>query len=150
MLLRAVRIEECAGDIYNRIALPMHDKTRFFCYRGDDCRLQVLCVRNLEKSIFIRCRDDDSHSLLRFADGQLRSVKTLVLLRNDIEVYVQSVSQLADGNGYAACAEVVAALDHAGSFPVSEQPLELSLLRSVALLHFRAAALQGADVVGLG
>ena len=128
----------------------MHDESRLFRYRCDDCRLQVFCVRNLEKSIFVRRRDDDSHSLLRLADGQFRSIKTLVLLRYDIEVDVQPVSQLADGNGYAACAKVVAALNHAGRFPISEQSLELSLLRSIALLHFRAAALQGADVVRLG
>ncbi len=46
----------------------------------------------------------------------------------------QAVGQLADGHGHAAGAEVVAALDQAGHVAAAEQPLDLALLRGVALL----------------
>ena len=55
-----------------------------------------------------------------------------------VQVDVQAVGQLADGHGYAACAEIVAALDQPGDLPVAEQPLDLPLLGRVALLHLRS------------
>ncbi len=60
------------------------------------------------------------------------------------------VGQLADGDGHAAGAEVVAALDQAGGLGVAEQALELALLRGVALLDFGPAGLQRLGGVGLG
>ena len=55
------------------------------------------------------CADNDSHALLRLGDGELGAVQTVVLLRHGVQVDVKAVGQLADGDGYAARAEVVAA-----------------------------------------
>ena len=63
---------------------------------------------------------------------------------------MQSVGQLADGNRYAAGAEVVAALDQAGRFGIAEQALKLALFRRITLLHLGTAAFQRLQRVGFG
>ena len=120
----------------------MHDQTRLLCNGRDDCRFQILCLSDLEESLLVGCCDDNSHSFLGFADGKFRAVQAFVLLRHDVQVDVQAVSQLADGNGNTARTEVIAPLDHAGCFAVAEQSLKFPLFRSVTLLHFCAAVFQ--------
>ena len=83
--------------------------------------------------------DDHRHTLLRLADGELRSVQTAVLHRHAVEVDVQSVGQFADRHAHAACAEVVRLLHQSRRLRAAEQPFELALLRSIALLHLAAA-----------
>ena len=87
-------------------------------------------------------RDDDGHALLRFGDGKLRAVEAVVFFRHGVQVDAQPVGQLADGHGYAARAEIVAAADHARGLAVSKQALELALDRRVALLHLGPAAFE--------
>ncbi len=59
-------------------------------------------------------------------------------------------AQLAHGNGDAAGAKVVAALDQAAGVAAAEQTLQLALDRGVALLDLGAAGLDGLGVLGLG
>ena len=68
--------------------------------------------------------------------------RPVVLLRYGVQVDVQTVSQLADGNGYTARAEVVAAANHAGDIAVAEQALNLALFRRIALLHLCTAGFE--------
>ncbi len=90
------------------------------------------------------------HALLGLADGELRAVEALVLLRNLVQVDVQAVRQLADRDGDATCTKVVTALDEAARVLAAEQALELALGGGVALLHLCAVLLEGLDVVRLG
>ena len=94
--------------------------------------------------------DDAGHAFLRFGDGQLGAGEAFVFLRHTVEVDVQAVGQFADGNGNAASAEVVAALDHAGDFRTAEQALNLAFFDRVPLLHFCAGGFQRVDVLVLG
>ena len=79
--------------------------------------------------------DDDGHALLRFGDRKLRAGQALVFFRQGVEVDFQAVGQLADGDGDAAGAEIVAAFDAFGNVGAAEKPLKLALLGGVALLN---------------
>ena len=150
MFFRAVGIEEGAADVDDFPAVPAHYEAGAFGYDGDLGGAKVLFFRKGEEFLKVLRLDNYRHSLLGLAYGELGSVKTLVFLRNGIEVDVETVGELADGDGDAARAEVVAALYHAAGFGISEKALELALLRGVALLYLRAAGFKGFGGVGFG
>ena len=85
-----------------------------------------------------------------FGNGQLRAVKTVVFLRHRVQVDVQAVGKLADGNGYAAGTKVIAAFNQAARITATEKPLKLALNRGIALLDLRAVAFNGRGVVSFG
>ena len=120
MLLRAVRVEEFAGNIDDLVAVPCHGEARFFFDHRYRAGVQVLLFRECQKRLNIFGLNNDCHALLRFGDRQLRAVQTLIFLGNGVEVDIKTVSELADGNGNTARAEVITALDHAGRFPIAE------------------------------
>ena len=150
MLLRAIGIEKFPADVHNGLAVPAHFQPGLSGDLGQHRGLQVLLGGQGHEGLRVFGFHHHGHPFLRLADGKLGAVQTLVLLGHGVQVDVQPVGQLAHGNGYAAGAEVVAALDHAAGVAVAEQALELPLLRGVALLHLGPAALQRADGVGLG
>ena len=77
---------------------------------GNDDSLQMFSLAAAAMNVSASsCADDDRHALLRLGDGKLGAVQTVVLLRNGVQVDVQAVGQLADGDRNAARAEVVAA-----------------------------------------
>jgi len=136
VLDRAVRVEERARKVGNRLSAPVHDHAGAF---GDDCNavgLQVFGLRGSDELRLILRRDDDRHALLRFGDRKLGAVQPLVLLAHGVKLDGKTVGQLADGNRHAARAKVVAALDEARHLAVAEQALDLALFGRVALLHF--------------
>ena len=85
-----------------------------------------------------------------FGNGQLRAVKTVVFLRYRVQVDVQTVGKLADGNGNTAGTKVVAAFNQAARTAATEKPLKLALNRCVSLLDLRAVAFNGRGVVSFG
>ena len=142
MLGAAVGVEEVAGNVYDRVAVPGHAQT---VLAGHDCdldRFEVFLCRSGDERVRVLRAHNDRHALLRLGDGKLGAVQTVVLLGHGVEVDVQAVRQLADGDRYAARAEVVAAADHAGDVAVAEQALDLALLGRVALLDLCAAGLE--------
>ena len=143
VLFRTVGIEEFAGDIDDLVAAPEHREACLVGYFRHDRRFKVLLFGEIAERLCILCRYDDCHSLLRFADGEFRAVEAFVFLRNGVKLDGQTVSEFTDRNGYAACAEIVAALDEAGCVLVSKQSLEFSLLGRVALLYLCAARGEG-------
>ena len=94
--------------------------------------------------------DGHSHTLLALGDGQFGAVQTLIFLSDLVQVDLQAVGQLTDGNRDTACAKVVAALDEAAGILAAEQTLQLTLDGGVALLHLGTAGLQAGQLVGLG
>ena len=150
VLFRAVRVEERTADIHDPDAVPGHGQARFRFYDGDPACLQVLFRRKLKEPCLVFCLHAAGHTLLGFTDGKLRSVESLVFSRNRVQVDVESVRKLADRDGYAACAEVIAAFDQPGSLGVSEQSLELALFGRIALLHLSAAVFDRVAVMRLG
>ncbi len=108
---------------------------------NDRC-LEVFAVRQCSEAFHVGRRHNNSHSLLRFADCQFRTVQPIVFLRDSVQVNFQTIRQFADGNGNAARAKVITPLNQTGSLGIAEQSLQLSLLRRIALLYLCAAAFQ--------
>ena len=96
------------------------------------------------------CLKRNGHALLRLGDCQLSAIKTVILLRNSIQVDVKAVGKLANSNRDTAGTKVVAALNELASVFTAEEALKLALNRGVALLDLGSVALNGASVVGLG
>ena len=150
MLFRAVGVEELAGKVNDLLAAPEHSES---CFLGHGCNvssLEVFRGCDLDEASGILCGNNNSHSLLRFGDCKLGAVKSLVLLRNFVEIDGQTVCKLTDGNRNTARAKVIAALDKAGCFCVSEKTLKLALLGSVTLLNLCAAVGKRCRGVGFG
>ena len=150
MLVGAVGVEELAGEVGNGLPLPGHDHAGLLGDHGHAVGLQVLGLGELDKLVCVLGGDHYGHTLLGLGDGQLGAVQAVVLLADGVEVDLQAISQLTNGNRNAACAKVVAALDEAGDLGVTEQSLDLALLGGVTLLHLGGHGGQRLHVVGLG
>ena len=149
VLLRAVRIQEIAADVHNRLSVPVHDEASFLLHFRHDRRLQILFLRKAQEGLRVLRRHDHGHALLRLADRKLGAVKAFVLLRYCVQIDDEAVREFADRDRHAARAEVVAALDEFRCLRPAEQALEFSFLGGVALLNFRAAVFHGMRRVGL-
>ena len=150
VLLRAVGVEKVAVYVADYAPAPYHAQTVLAADARHGGGLQVFALGGLEHMHLVACGDDDGHALLALGYGQLRAVEARVFELDAVEVYVEAGGQLAYGYADAACAEVVAALYHAGDVAVTEQALELALHGGVALLHLGAAGLKAVQAVGLG
>ena len=147
VLFRAVGIKELAADVDDLLSVPRHREARIVLDDGDLHGAEVFFLRERDERVGVLCFDDDGHSLLRFADGEFRSVEAVVFLRHGVKIDRKSVGKLADRNRNAARAEVVAPLYHAARVAIPEQALELSFLGRVAFLHLRAACFDRVRVV---
>ena len=150
MLFHAVGVQEGPGDIHDVLPVPLHGEAALVGNGGHHGGLQVFRGGQLHEPGGVLGLHHHSHSLLGFADGKLGAVQALVLLGHGVQVDLQALGQLTDGNGDAAGAEIVAALNESGGLGVAEQALELALLGGVALLDLSSAAFQGLHGVGLG
>ena len=150
VLGRAVARKEFAGYVHDGVAAPGHAHATAIGDDRDRRGFEVFCMRKLDEALHVLRRERDRHALLTFGDGELGAVEAFVFLGYAIEVDLEAVGQLADGDRNAACTEIVAALDHAAGLGVAEQALDLALDRRVALLHFRAARFDGLEVVRFG
>ena len=139
----AVGIQEGTGDADDTVAAPRHVETGLRLDDGHDGRVEVLTVGGGAERLHALRSEDDGHALLALGDRKLRSVKALILLRDLVEIDIKAGGQLADRDADASRAEVVAALDQSGNGRVAEQALKLALGGRVALLHLRAADLDG-------
>ena len=148
--LGTVGVQELAGEVDDGLAVPEFAHALFLGNGGNDRSFEVFLGSVLHKGLGILGSDSHGHTLLALGDGQLGAVQTLVFLGDLIQVDLQAVGQLADGNGDTACAEVVAALDETAGILAAEQALQLTLDGGVALLHLGTAGLQAGQLVGLG
>ena len=85
----------------------------FLGHGGNDRSFEVFLGGVLHKGLGILGSDGHGHTLLALGDGQLGAVQTLIFLSDLVQVDLQAVGQLTDGNRDTACAKVVAALDEA-------------------------------------
>ena len=93
MLLRAVRVQEFTRNIDDLFAVPLHDKTGGFSHDGDFRCLKIFRIRKGKEPVRILFRDNDSHSLLRFAYRKLGPVKSLIFFRHGAKVDMQPVGK---------------------------------------------------------
>ena len=149
MLFRTVGIQEFAGQIDYAVSVPVHDKAGRIRHVSDYGRLQVFGFRQRKEPCDIPRVHYDRHALLRLADSQLGAVQPVILAGNRIQINLQSVSQLPDGDRNTAGAEIVAALDQCGNFISPEQSLQISLHRRITFLNFRTAGVDGLGVMSL-
>ena len=150
MLVRSVGVEELAGNIYYLVAVPVHNESRFLSDLSHLNTLKILFSCEPHEFVSVRCGNDTCHSFLRFGDGKLSTVESVIFLRDCIKVYLKAISQLADSNTYTACTEVIALLDQTCSISVPEQSLYLTFFRSITLLYLGAACLDRMRVMCLG
>ncbi len=150
MLGAAVGVQELTGHVNNCLAVPRHAQPPGAGDLRNLNRLKIFIRRRRNKPAGIRRAHNDRHAFLRFGNRKLGAVQPVVLARHGVQIDIQPVRQLADGNRYAARAEVIAAPDHAGNLRVPEQALELTLFGGVALLHLCAAGFQRFLGVALG
>ena len=143
MLGGTVGIQELSCEVYYGLAVPLHLETGLFHNVGYLCGFKVFLLSRRNEFLGISLADNDSHSLLALGNGKLGAVKSVVLFGNSVEIDYKSVCKLTYGNGYAACTEVVAALDHPCHLGIPEQPLQLSLLGGIALLYLCTAGGEG-------
>ena len=146
----AVACQELAAYVNDGLATPYHDDACLFGYACDDGGFQVFFMGQGDECVYVGFCNVYCHALLAFGDCQLGAVQAVVLAGHAVQVDEQAVCQLADCNADAACAEVVAALDHAACVATAEQALDLAFYRGVALLYFRAAACEAFHLVRLG
>ena len=123
MLFCTVGIQECTGDIYNLLAIPVHHQIRLFCYLRNNGCFEVFCISQLFEARNILCRNNNSHSFLRFGNRKLCAIQTIVFLGNCIQINFQTIRQFADSNRNTACAEVITTLNQLRCFGVAEQSL---------------------------
>ena len=109
---------------------------------GNDRRFQIFFGGVVHEFIDIFRGNDDSHSFLRFRNGQFRSVEAFVFLRDFVEVDVEAVCQFADSDRDAAGTKVVAALDEGRNFLTAEHALDFSFRQGIPLLDFSPAGFQ--------
>ena len=150
MLRRAIGIQERPADIHDGLPVPPHGEPGVFLHQSHLRGLKVLRRRQGQECFLVPGGHHHRHPLLAFRDGQFRSVQALVLLRNRVQVNVQPVRQFPDSHGHAAGAKVIAPLDQLRGRGIAEQPLQLPLLRGVALLHLRPAGFHAVGIMGLG
>ena len=150
MLPYTVGIKEITAQVDNGILPPVHHQAAVISNHSHYRSLKVFLVSSSHELLHVITGNNYSHALLGLGNSQLGAIQALVLLLDGIQVNHQSVSQLADGNGHAACTKVVATLDHAADFRIPEQALNLSLRRRIALLHFGTAGSQGFQRMLLG
>ena len=150
VLHSAVGVQEVTAQVGDDRAVPLHDHPGFFRDHGHPVGFQIFRFGGGDEGVHIFGGHHHGHALLRFGDGQLRAVQTVILLANGVQIDPQAVRQLADGNADAAGAKVVAPLDEAGHGAVPEQALDLALLGGVALLNLGGHGGKGFQVVALG
>ena len=147
VLFGTVGVEELAADIYDSLAVPVHNESCLLGNGSNDCCLEVFGVCKLDELFYILFLNDNRHSLLRFGDSELGAVQSVVLLRYLVKIDNETVCELTDSNGYTACAKVVTALDECSRLFISEEPLQLSFLGGVTLLYLCSASGEGLEGV---
>ena len=150
MLHSAVGVQEVTAQVGDDRAVPLHDHAGFFRDHGHPVGFQIFRFGGGDEGVHILGGHHHGHALLRFGDGQLCAVQTVILLANGVQIDPQAVRQLTDGNADAAGAKVIAPLDEAGHGAVPEQALDLALLGGVALLDLGGHGGKGFQVVALG
>ncbi len=136
-------VKERPRDVHNHFAAPLHDEAAGACNVGDFDGAQVLRVRGGDKAGGVPRAHHDGHALLRFGDGKLRSVQSLVFFGNGVKVNLKTRRKLSYGDRDTARAEVIAAADHQAYVPVAEQALDFALLHGVPFLNFSGRSSDG-------
>ncbi len=139
---RTVGVEELAGQIDDGDAVPCHAHARAFGDLGHDGSLEIFLGGVALNFSTSSAATAHGHALLALGDGQLGAVQAVVLLGHGVQVDVQAVGQLADGDETPPAPKVVAALDQTAGVAAAEQALQLSLDRGVALLDLGTRGLE--------
>ena len=147
VLRRAIGIQEFARNIDDSIAAPRHEQARAFGNRGNHDGFEIFLMRIADEFLDVLGGQSHRHALLALGNSQLSAIEAVIFLGNHIQIDGQAVAQLADGNGNAASAEVVAALDQAARVAAAEQALNLTLDGGVALLNLGARGLDAVNVL---
>ena len=150
MLYCAIGIQECAAQIGNCLPLPGHNHPFLFCHDSNTVSFQILLFSSSNKGICIFGFNHNSHTLLRFRNGNFSTIQAIVLLTDGIQVDFQAGSQLTDCDRNTACTEVITTLNEPSHFRIAEQALDLPFFRGITLLNLGCHSGQRLHIVALG
>ena len=148
--MRPVGIQESAGQVDNSLTPPVQNQPGLLCDNRDLYCLQIFLMRIGQELVCVLRIHHYSHSLLRLGNGKLRSIQTFVFLRNLVQIYLQTGSQLSDCDRDAAGAKIIALFDNRADLRTAEHTLDLTLGRRISLLYLCPAGLQRRCLVRLG
>ena len=146
-MLRPGAVDEFTREVYDFAPFVEHPHTGRIRHVGHLDRLDILLAAVFHEPGDVFRLDDYGHALLRLADRQFRGIQAAVLGLHAVEINIQPVGQLADGDADAAGAEVVRFLDEPRHLGAAEQAFEFALLGGIALLHLAAAGFERLGVV---
>ena len=149
MLDCAVRVEEGARKVGDRLAAPVHDHAGTLSHDGHAVGLQVFGLRGGDELRLILRRDDDGHALLRFGDRKLGTVEALILLAHGVELDLEPSASSPMATDTPPAPKSLQRLMRAGDLAVSEQALDLALFGRVALLDLARHGGEGLHIVAL-
>ena len=143
MLSDAVGVQESTGQVYNLIPTPEHYQTGLSGNLSHNRSFKVFFISIFNESVTVCSFNNHSHTLLGFRNSQLGTIQALIFLRNLIQIDHEAIGELANSNGNATSAKIVAAFNHSGDSWIAEQALNLALGGRIALLYLGTAAHQG-------
>ena len=147
IVLRPGAVDEFTREVYDFAPFVEHPHTGRIRHVGHLDRLDILLAAVFHEPGDVFRLDDYGHALLRLADRQFRGIQAAVLGLHAVEINIQPVGQLADGDADAAGAEVVRFLDEPRHLGAAEQAFEFALLGGIALLHLAAAGFERLSIV---
>ena len=91
VLRRTIGAQKLTAHIDDGLSAPLHGEARLSANRGYRGSFEVFLARVGEELINIFGRKRYGHALLRLRDSKLGAVEPLVLLGNEVEVYMQAI-----------------------------------------------------------
>ena len=116
--LDSVGVDEGASEADDDFATPGHVEAPAVGDFGNLNAFEIFFVGLGDELVHIGGVNDDGHTFLRFGDGEFGAIEALVFLGDDVEVDVEAVGELANGDRDSASAEVVAAFDFVGKLGI--------------------------------
>ena len=142
MLPHTIGVQKLAADIHDCVAAPIHPQPPRPGHPGHQSSFKILSGRQFDEPLRICSRHHYRHPFLRFGNGQLRTIQTLIFLRHCIQINIESVRQFANRHRHAAGAKVIALLDQAADLGIAKQSLNLAFRGCISLLDLCAAGCQ--------
>ena len=138
MTFDAVGVEKFSADVDDLNAAPIHNHASAISNFCDFVSLQIFSIGKRNEFFNVVRVKDNSHAFLRFGNCKLGAVETVIFFPHSVKIDFETFSQFADSNSHAAGSEVVATFDEFRRVGISEEPLNFSFSRWIALLNFRA------------
>ena len=137
----SVGIQKCTGQIHDILASPIKHQSWIFCYNRHLSSFQILFAGISHEFIYIFWIYDNCHTLLRFGNCNLSTIKSCVFLRHLVQINLQTICKFTDCYRHATCSKVITFFNQTADFFSTEQSLNLTLCRCITFLYLSTAGL---------